>query len=82
MTQITIGSVVRAKAGRDKDSYFVVVRMEDGYCFIADGRRRKVESPKKKKLIHLAPTNTTLTDTMDTNRKIRKALSDFSEGTL
>ncbi len=79
---ITIGSVVRAKAGRDKDSFFVVLRVEDGFAFIADGRRRKAEAPKKKKFIHLAPTNTTLADTMDTNRKIRKALRDFSEGTL
>ncbi len=79
---ITIGSVVRAKAGRDKDNFFVVLRVEEGFAFIADGRRRKAEAPKKKKLIHLAPTNTTLTDTMDTNRKIRKALREFSEGTL
>ncbi len=79
---ITIGSVVRAKAGRDKDNFFVVLRVEDGFGFIADGRRRKAENPKKKNLIHLAPTNTTLTETMDTNRKIRKALRDFSEGTL
>ena len=79
---ITTGSVVRAKAGRDKDSFFIVLKVEDGYCFIADGRRRKVENPKKKKLIHLAPTNTCLCDTMDTNRKIRKALRDFSESTL
>ena len=79
---ITIGSVVRAKAGRDKDKLFVVLRVEDGFAFIADGRRRKAEAPKKKKLIHLAATHTTLADTMDTNRKIRKALRDFSEGTL
>ena len=37
---------------------------------------------KKKKLMHLSPTNTALCETMDTNRKIRKALSDFREGTL
>ncbi len=79
---ITIGSVVRAKAGRDKDKFFVVLRVEDGFGFIADGRRRKAETPKKKNLIHLAATNTTLAETMDTNRKIRKALRDFSEVTL
>ncbi len=79
---ITTGSVVRAKAGRDKDKFFIVLRVEDNYCFIADGRRRKAENPKKKKLIHLAPTNVCLCETMDTNRKIRTALRDFSEGTL
>lgn len=79
---ITKGSIVRAKAGRDKDSFFVVLSVQEGFAFIADGKRRKVEKPKQKKLIHLAVTNTTLTETMDTNRKIRKALRDFSEGTL
>ena len=79
---ITKGSIVRAKAGRDKDNFFVVLRVEAGFAFIADGKRRKVEKPKQKKLIHLAPTQKTLTETMDTNRKIRKALTDFTESTL
>jgi len=79
---VSQGSVVRAKAGRDKDQFFVVLDVSQGYALIADGKRRKVENPKRKKLIHLAPTNITLTETMDTNRKIRKALCDFGEGTL
>lgn len=79
---ITKGSIVRAKAGRDKDNFFVVLDVSEGFAFIADGKRRKVEKPKQKKLIHLSATNKTLTETMDTNRKIRKALRDFSEGTL
>ncbi|MBR3972136.1 MAG: KOW domain-containing RNA-binding protein [Ruminococcus sp.] len=79
---ITKGSIVRAKAGRDKDSFFVVLAVEEGFAFIADGRRRKAEKPKRKKLIHLSATNKTLTETMDTNRKIRKALTYFTEGTL
>ena len=79
---ITTGSVVRAKAGRDKDNFFIVLRVEDGYGYIADGRRRKAQSPKKKKLIHLAPTNVCFCETMDTNRKIRTALRSFSESTL
>ena len=79
---ITTGSVVRAKAGRDKDNFFIVLKVEDGYAYIADGRRRKAEAPKKKKLIHLSATNVCLCDTMDTNRKIRTALRTFSESTL
>ena len=74
---ITQGSVVRAKAGRDKDNFFIVVKTEKDMAYIADGRRRKVEKPKLKKLIHLQATNTILNETMDTNRKIRKALNDF-----
>lgn len=75
---ITVGSVVRAKAGRDKDSFFIVVKIEEGYAYICDGKRRKVDKPKKKKLIHLQATETVASQSMDTNRKIRKALSEFS----
>ncbi len=75
---ITEGSIVRAKAGRDKDGYYVVVRVCDGCAYICDGRRRKVENPKKKNLIHLQGTNTVVTDSMDTNRKIRNALRGFA----
>ena len=76
---IPVGAVVKAKAGRDKEGFFVVVKSEDKWVFIADGKRRKVESPKKKNPIHLTITNTVLSHSMDTNRNIRKALRDFRE---
>lgn len=76
---IPVGSVVKAKAGRDKEGFFVVVKSEDKWVFIADGKRRKVESPKKKNPLHLTVTNTVLSHSMDTNRNIRKALRDFRE---
>ncbi len=76
---IPVGAVVKAKAGRDKEGFFVVVKSEDKWVFIADGKRRKVESPKKKNPIHLTVTNTVLSHSMDTNRNIRKALRDFRE---
>ena len=79
---ITAGSVVRAKAGRDKEKFFVVLKVENGFAFIADGKRRKVENPKRKNLIHLQGTNTVLSETMDTNRKLRNALRNFCGETL
>ncbi len=79
---LTTGSVVRAKAGRDKDNFFVVVKLETGFAYICDGKRRKLENPKKKNVIHLEVTNT-VTESMDTNRKIRKFLSEYTkENTL
>ena len=51
------GQVVRSAAGHDKDGSFVVVRVEpDGYCAIADGKRRTLERPKRKNPRHLRPT--------------------------
>ena len=76
------GSVVRAKAGRDKDKFFLVKEVSEGFAYICDGKRRKLENPKKKNLIHLELTNTTAEDSMDTNRKIRKFLSDYAQKLL
>ncbi len=74
------GSVVRALAGRDKDGFFVVLGVEGSYALIADGKRRRIQSPKRKKLIHLAPTNTVYQGSIETNPQLRKALREFNGG--
>ncbi len=75
---LRVGSVVRAKAGRDKDNFFVAVKLEEGFAYICDGKSRRIENPKKKNVIHLQTTNT-VAPTMDTNRKIRKFLSEYTK---
>lgn len=70
------GQVVWSAAGHDKDSFYVVVKVEGGVCFIADGRRRKIESPKKKNPKHLNPTRSVLEPAeMGTDRALRRALA-------
>ncbi|MBQ6387604.1 MAG: KOW domain-containing RNA-binding protein [Ruminococcus sp.] len=77
---ISQGSVVRAKAGRDKDKFFVVLQTDGEYALIADGRRRRVEHPKRKKIKHLAPTCAAHTGSPDTNPKIKQILRQFNGG--
>ena len=48
--ELTKGLVVRALAGRDMGNFFVVLSVDGGYAFIADGKRRKLASPKRKNL--------------------------------
>ena len=70
------GQVVRSAAGHDKDSCYVVVRVEpDGFCAIADGKRRKLERPKRKNPRHLRPTRewVELTD-IASDRALRRLL--------
>lgn len=46
--------IARSTAGRDAGKYFVVVKLVDEqYCLICDGKLRKLEKPKKKKVKHL-----------------------------
>ena len=52
------GQIVKSKAGHDKGCVFFVVRvLDDEFVLIADGDRRKYDSPKKKKVKHLQPYN-------------------------
>ena len=40
-------------AGHDKGELYVVVEDDGLYCRLCDGRRKLLESPKKKKFMHL-----------------------------
>lgn len=75
--EIVKGSVVIAKAGRDKGNVFVVTDLAEGFAYISDGKSRPVERPKRKNLMHLQPTSVVLAENLDTNRKIKKALSNL-----
>ncbi len=74
------GSIVRALAGRDKGGLFVVLDTEGSYACIADGKRRRIQHPKRKKLKHLAPTHTVCSGSTETNPQIRKAIREFNGG--
>ena len=72
------GQIVKANAGRDKDGFFIIKEIDGQYAYIVDGRSRKVDSPKKKKLIHLAPTARVVQD-FNTNREVIRILSEFQD---
>ena len=46
------GWIVQARAGRDRDGVFCVVDTVGDYVLLADGKRRRVSHPKRKKLGH------------------------------
>lgn len=55
--ELHAGEIVCSKAGRDKGKYFVVTEAGCGeYVYICDGKLRKADKPKKKKIKHLAKT--------------------------
>ena len=71
------GSIVRAKSGHDKGRFFLVLSTEGNYAFIADGKTRRLEKPKKKNILHLAATNIIYTGSAETNPQIKRILSDL-----
>lgn len=47
------GDVVRSVAGHDRGGLFLVCRAEGDFLWLADGKRRKIETPKKKRRKHV-----------------------------
>ncbi|CDZ23347.1 hypothetical protein CCDG5_0204 [[Clostridium] cellulosi] len=78
--EIKVGTVVLSTAGHDKGGVFAVIGFTDGdIALIADGKRRKLEKPKKKKLKHLKPLGILEQNIpTQTNRQLKKALMEFN----
>ncbi len=80
-----IGELARSKAGHDKDEIFVIINIEDEYVYLIDGKNRKIEKPKKKKMKHIQPIHyidSELQNKLNSNVKlqnedIRKALKCY-----
>lgn len=73
------GSVVVNRAGKDVGGLFAVLSVDEGGVFVADGRKRKLEHPKKKNPKHLILSESVLNnDEMATNRALRAALRRLS----
>jgi len=72
------GTIVKSISGHDKGSFYAIVCSENGIPFIADGRRRKIENPKRKNPKHISVTNTVIELTELTNRKLRGVLHPFN----
>lgn len=78
---IQIGAAVKALAGRDtdKDGIYVVVDIDDDFIYIANGRRRKIQHPKRKNPRHIEPTGQVFSkEEITTNRLIRQSLRQIS----
>ena len=72
------GMLVYSRAGRDKGKLFIVLDIKNDFVYLSDGKIRRVESPKKKKIKHINMTNTVLDLDFDkaSDSDLRKALSE------
>ncbi len=85
---IVFGQIVISNAGHDRDSHLVIIGREgENYVFVADGRLRTVEKPKKKKLRHVLRTDIyspkiskkILQGMPVTNAELRKIIAEFEQ---
>ena len=79
--------IVLSLRGHDAGTVLFVMRVEEPYVHLADGKRRRVEAPKRKKALHVrflahgdgrAAEKIRSGDKV-TNNELRRALSHFKE---
>ena len=82
---IEIADIVTSLNGRDKGKSFVVIRKDEQYSYLVDGKGRRLERPKKKKIKHTVIERKTgdrlagklLNGDKVTNNEIRRELAEF-----
>lgn len=81
-----IGQVVQILQGREAGQYAIVINIvDDRFVLLADGEKRKFDSPKKKNINHVLPMNFISPEVQNslletgrvTNGKLRFAISKF-----
>lgn len=75
------GRVVVSLAGRDEGQTMAVLRAQGAAVWVADGKRRPLERPKRKNARHVAAVASRLEEpSMATNRELRRALAREAQG--
>ena len=88
--QVAIADIVRSLNGRDEGKLFFVMALDGEYVMLADGRGRRIEKPKRKKLKHVAHIGEAESRTAEklkggekvTNADLRRGLSSLADETV
>ncbi|MCD8211871.1 MAG: KOW domain-containing RNA-binding protein [Oscillospiraceae bacterium] len=81
------GDVVRSLAGHDKGRLFCIVDVQDDVLWLANGKQRRIGSPKRKNCRHVRPAGTFEHSVLRRLRagepvgdgELRKALAEFRD---
>lgn len=84
---IARSDIVKSIAGRDKGKYFFALAVEEDSLLLADGKTRRLESPKRKKRKHAAfaahsdcrVAEKIRSEDKITNSELRRTLAAFGE---
>lgn len=83
-----IGRLVKVLRGKDQDGYAVIIgTVDERFVLIADGHKRRFDSPKKKNVQHLLLHDAVSSEVADsiretgrvTNAKLRFAIQKYIE---
>ncbi len=77
-----VGMLAMSKAGHDKGAIYVIIREEGEYVYVADGRIRTVDVPKKKNKKHIQiikKKQLTVSESGFNDLEIRKIIKEYQE---
>ena len=77
---ISKADIVASKAGRDQGQFFFVLDTDGEYVYIADGKGRRVEQPKRKKRKHvekISQTDTRVAEKIRNGDKVTVQMSPY-----
>ena len=85
---IVKSNIVKSTAGRDEGDLFFVLDIQEEFLLLVDGKRRRVENPKRKKCKHVAfvgESHSVVAEKIRssekiTNSELRKALAACTGG--
>ena len=77
------GRIVKSVSGHDKNRFYLIVAVSNDCVWIADGKNRKLEKPKRKNMKHVSVTNHVIAEIPQSNQALRRLLVPFNrEGGL
>lgn len=72
------GTVVKSLKGHDSGEYYVVVKTDGKYVYVANGKTKKLSAPKRKNLKHLFVEDEKYINISEiTDKVLRKELNIF-----
>lgn len=72
-----VGMFAISKAGHDKDQMYLIVKEEGDFFYLADGKSRGIEKPKKKRKKHLQIVKTGIDEALA--EKLKKGQTIYNE---
>ena len=71
------GHIVRSRAGHDRGDLYCVMQTEGDFLLLADGKRKRLTSPKRKREKHVEPVGGPLPeeDLPQSDRALRRILA-------
>ena len=73
-----VGMLAESKAGHDKGLVYVIIDADGTYVYLADGRIRTVENPKKKREKHVQLIKAEHDITVFDNAAVKHMIKEYS----